>query len=230
MRGFGAGRWLYDGALRGGAQRRTPRSNSSSAPSSWGNGGSRTRSSASGARTHLGARGFDVDFGLGSALLDTGQEAAAIVELERAAALQPRHAGVLQNLAKAQYLLGLVDQAVASFRAALAVNDDFLHRSALATVIPGAPSATHADVLAARRAFAENDLPAPRFRFSPERSPGPLRVGYLSSFFKSANWMKPVWGLVNEHDRTGFAVHLLSAATEEDARPPDTGRILATRS
>ena len=28
--------------------------------------------------------------------------------------------------------------------------------------------------------------------------------------------MKPVWGLVNEHDRTGFAVHLLSDATEAE--------------
>ena len=168
-------------------------------------------------RAHdLGARGFDVDFGLGSALLDTHQEAAAIVELERAAALQPRHAGVLQNLAKAQYLTGLVDEAVATFRAALAVDDDVLHRSALATVIPGAPSATHADVLAARRAFAESDLPTPRFRFPPKRSPGPLRVGYLSSFFESANWMKPVWGLVNAHDRNAVAVHLLSDATEEE--------------
>ena len=168
-------------------------------------------------RAHaLGARGFLVDFGLGSALLDTGEDAAAIVELDRAAALEPRHIGVLQNLAKAQFELGLVDEAVANFRAALAVNDDVLHRSALATVIPGAPSATHADVLAARRAFAENDLPSPRFRFSPERSPGPLRVGYLSSFFKSANWMKPVWSLVNKHDRTGFAIHLLSDATEEE--------------
>ena len=52
-------------------------------------------------RAHaLGARGFLVDFGLGSALLDTGQDAAAIVELERAAALEPRHIGVLQNLAQ----------------------------------------------------------------------------------------------------------------------------------
>ncbi len=168
-------------------------------------------------RAHdLGARGFDVDFGLGSALLDTGEEAAAIVALERAAALQPRHAGVRQNLAKAQYLTGLVDEAVATFRAALVVDDSVLHRTALATVIPGAPSATHADVLAARRAFAENDLPSPRFDFSPKRSPGPLRVGYLSSFFGSPNWMKPVWGLVNAHDRGDFAVHLLSDATEEE--------------
>jgi protein O-GlcNAc transferase len=113
-------------------------------------------------------------------------------------------------------LTGLVDEAVATFRAALAVNDDSLHRAALGTVIPGAPSATHDDVLAARRAFAERDLPSPRFDFPPERSPGPLRVGYLSSFFGSANWMKPVWGLVNAHDRTGFAVHLLSDATEAE--------------
>ena len=28
--------------------------------------------------------------------------------------------------------------------------------------------------------------------------------------------MKPVWGLVNQHDRAGFAVHLLSDATEEE--------------
>ena len=110
----------------------------------------------------LGARGFEVDFGLGSALLDTRQEAAAIVELERAAAQQPRHAGVRHNLAKAQYLLGLVDEAVANFRAARAVNDDALHRSSLATVIPGAPSATQMDVLEARRTFVQHDLPSPR--------------------------------------------------------------------
>ena len=123
-----------------------------------------------------------------------------------------------------------MDEAVADFRAALAVNDDFLHRSALATVIPGAPSATHADVLAARRAFAENDLPSPRFHFPPERRPGPLRVGYLSSFFESANWMKPVWSLVNEHDRTGFAATSSRTRRRRNARPPATGRILVTRS
>jgi len=164
----------------------------------------------------LGESGFQVRFGLGSALLDTDREGDAIVELERAAALEPRHAGALHNLGKARYGLGLVDEAVASFRAALAVSDDVLHRSALATVVPGSPAATHADVLASRRAFAERDLPAPRFRFPAERAPGPLRVGYLSSFFASPNWMKPVWGLVNEHDRDGFAVHLLSEATEAD--------------
>ena len=48
----------------------------------------------------LGARGFLVDFGLGSALLDTDQDAAAIVELERAAALEPRHIGSCRTSAR----------------------------------------------------------------------------------------------------------------------------------
>ena len=164
----------------------------------------------------LGETGFDAHFGLGSALLDTDREADAIAELERAVALEPRHAGALHNLGKARYGLGLVDEAVAGFRAALAASDDALHRRALATVIPGSPSATHADVLAARREFAERDLPPPRFRFPAERTPGPLRVGYLSAFFASPNWMKPVWGLVNAHDRDDLAVHLLSEVTEAE--------------
>ncbi len=168
-------------------------------------------------RAHaLGETGFEVRFGLGSALLDTDQEADAIVELERAVALEPLHAGAQHNLGKAQFGMGLVDEAVACFRAALAVSDDVLHRRALATVIPGSPSATHADVLAARRAFAERDLPSPRFRFPAVRAGGPLRVGYLSSFFASPNWMKPVWSLINEHDRERFAVHLLSEATDAE--------------
>lgn len=163
----------------------------------------------------LGDSSYLGRFGLGSALLETGQEAAALVELERAVGLQPRHDWARHSLGKAQFGLGLVDEAATSFRAAIAASDEVRHRSALATVIPGSPSATHADILAARRAFAES-LPGPRFHASAERAPGPLRVGYLSSFFASPNWMKPIWGLINKHDRSGFAVHLLSEATEAD--------------
>jgi predicted O-linked N-acetylglucosamine transferase (SPINDLY family) len=41
-----------------------------------------------------------------------------------------------------------------------------------------------------------------------------LRIGYLSSFFHHRNWMKPVWGVVNNHDRDVFEVHLFSDAPE----------------
>jgi predicted O-linked N-acetylglucosamine transferase (SPINDLY family) len=37
-----------------------------------------------------------------------------------------------------------------------------------------------------------------------------LRVGYLSAFFAARNWMKFVWGVINQHDRGRFEVHLLS--------------------
>lgn len=35
-------------------------------------------------------------------------------------------------------------------------------------------------------------------------------MGYLSSFFHRDNWMKPVWGLLGEHDREEFEVHLIN--------------------
>ncbi|MGA9669260.1 MAG: hypothetical protein WBQ94_08630, partial [Terracidiphilus sp.] len=34
----------------------------------------------------------------------------------------------------------------------------------------------------------------------------------VSSFFPSDNWMKPVWGLINQHDRLEFDIHLFSDA------------------
>jgi predicted O-linked N-acetylglucosamine transferase (SPINDLY family) len=37
-----------------------------------------------------------------------------------------------------------------------------------------------------------------------------MRIGYLSAFFEHDNWMKPVWGLINQHDREQFEVHLFS--------------------
>ncbi len=41
-----------------------------------------------------------------------------------------------------------------------------------------------------------------------------LRVGYVSAFFDHPNWMKPVWALVNRHDRERFELFLYS-----DGRP-----------
>jgi predicted O-linked N-acetylglucosamine transferase (SPINDLY family) len=46
--------------------------------------------------------------------------------------------------------------------------------------------------------------------------------------------MKPVWGLINKHDRAGFAVHLLSEATEAECaaagyRPDDRDTFVMLR-
>ena len=41
-------------------------------------------------------------------------------------------------------------------------------------------------------------------------SGGKLRIGYVSAFFDKPNWMKPVYGVINRHDRDRLEVHLVS--------------------
>jgi protein O-GlcNAc transferase len=43
-----------------------------------------------------------------------------------------------------------------------------------------------------------------------------LRIGYISGFFHKENWMKPVWGLINCHDRDQFEIHLFSDTAESE--------------
>ena len=53
----------------------------------------------------------------------------------------------------------------------------------------------------------------------PARPPsgGKLRIGYVSAFFDSPNWMKPVYGVINRHDRDRFEVHLVSLGGDPSA-------------
>ena len=133
----------------------------------------------------------------------------ALACFDTAAALAPENGAAHHNAGTAAFNLGLIDEALSRFRTSLAAKDSFLPRTAIATLIPGSPAANHAAVLAARRDWFETHLPA-----TPARSPGVrggdhrLRVGYLSSFFQSQNWMKPVWGLINAHDRQDIDLHL----------------------
>ena len=136
----------------------------------------------------------------------------ALACFDQAAALAPESGTALHNAGTAAFNLGLIDEAIDCFRRSLAVRDSFLPRTAIATLIPGSPAADHAAVLAARRDWFETHLPptppAPSRRVI--GAGGRPRIGYLSSFFQSRNWMKPVWSLVNEHDRQAFDIHLIS--------------------
>ena len=127
--------------------------------------------------------------------------------------INPTHVESHHNLGKALYQIGLIDEAIASFRAAQAITDTEPTQSVLATILPGSPKATHNDVLETRRRWATQHLPAPRQKDA--RPHSPLRIGYLSSFFDSQNWMKPVWGLINQHDRQNFQIHLFSDSPQE---------------
>ncbi len=117
--------------------------------------------------------------------------------------------------------LGDVDAAIEGFLAcAVQAAEEGSRKSelkcleAIAVGVPGAMSADNAGILGARQAWAEAIEPAspPANDFAardraPER---PLNIGYISSFFAGENWMKPVWGLINQHDREHYCVRLFS--------------------
>ncbi|HTD59753.1 MAG TPA: tetratricopeptide repeat protein [Gemmatimonadaceae bacterium] len=137
---------------------------------------------------------------------------ASIECFRRALALAPTWHEAQHNLAHMLFNLGQVDEALALFRSAAEGQHPELPRSMVAVVIPGSPTSDNQAILEARTHFAERDLPTAR---SVARTPHPrLRVGYLSSFFHRHNWMKPVWGLINQHDREQIDVHIFSDAPE----------------
>ena len=135
----------------------------------------------------------------------------ALACFKAAAALAPGNGHAHHNAGTAAFNLGLIDEAIDDFRRSLAARDSFLPRTAIATLIPGSPAADHAAVLAARRDWFETHLPpAPPGHGRAGGAGDRLRIGYLSSFFQSHNWMKPVWGLINDHDRQVVDLHLFS--------------------
>jgi predicted O-linked N-acetylglucosamine transferase (SPINDLY family) len=71
-----------------------------------------------------------------------------------------------------------------------------------------------------REAFAGHLSPGadPPSRQAP-RASGPLRVGYISSHFHCPNYMKPVWALLNNHNRTVVRPLLFSDSPAEKGMP-----------
>jgi predicted O-linked N-acetylglucosamine transferase (SPINDLY family) len=141
---------------------------------------------------------------------------AAIICFRRALQIHPDWPEAQHNLGQVLFKLGQVEEALDLFRRAAAGDNPALPQAAIALIIPGSPTSDNQAILDARRAWAERHL---RSRSTIERSPRrvtttdrPLRIGYVSSFFQDHNWMKPVWGLINHHDRRHFEVHLFSDA------------------
>lgn len=156
----------------------------------------------------------DALWGLTCALTTLGEYAEAAEHLRRVVAAAPDWAEARHNLARALHELGETDAAIDAFRVAaerLAAPETSL--GAIATIIPGAPSANNRSILEARRSLGARatekplDLTASR---AGKKSPKRLRVGYVSSFFRDRNWMKQVWALINHHDRSKVQLHLFS--------------------
>jgi predicted O-linked N-acetylglucosamine transferase (SPINDLY family) len=160
----------------------------------------------------------DAWHGLGCAALAGNAFGEAARCLRRAVGLRPDLPESRFNLGKALFQLGEVDAAVECYRGAASAGDPSLRREALlsiACIVPGAVSADNAAVLESRRAWAAGAAPSlPPRRDRPAPS-GRLRIGYVSAFFGDRNWMKPVFGAVNHHDRARFDIHFFV-----DGQPP----------
>jgi predicted O-linked N-acetylglucosamine transferase (SPINDLY family) len=163
-------------------------------------------------------------YGLGCAELARGAYAAALPALERAAALRPAAAEARFNLATALFNLGDVERAIAALDAVRGLENEGLRRDALAAIarlIPGSPGADSATVVARRREWAATVHPSSPLSRRPVAAVAgrKLRVGYVSAFFHERNWMKPVWALINNHDRVAFEIHIFS----DSDKPPAEG-------
>ena len=166
--------------------------------------------SAPGALPHIVSQAAEHWHQLGRRHLARWEYGAAVVALRHAAGLAPQPGALDHDLGQALFELGHVDVAVEAFHRAAGAGDAALRDAALrsiAVIIPGAPQADHKEVLAARREWAPRSAP-PRPRDTQRGTK--LRIGYVSAFFGSRNWMKPVWGLINHHDRAAFEVHMFA--------------------
>ena len=121
------------------------------------------------------------------------------------------------------FVLGQVDSALDAYRKAAVVLPAELRcltLGTIATVIPGSASSDNRAVLAARRTWAEQCLPTQVagkvFRLPGGDSGRLIRLGYVTAFFDRRNWMKPVWGLLGQHDRSRFEIHVFSDGPAPD--------------
>lgn len=160
-----------------------------------------------------GATADDLRFA-GDALVAVGEYAQALGAYERGLALDEDRADLHHGLGRALYRLGEADAAARELEAAIELGASLASWLSLSAIVPGCPAADARHVLAVRTACAEvlaqafGPVPADSGRRA--RRSGPVHVGYLSAFFDRENYMKPVWGLLNGHDRSAVRVHLLS--------------------
>jgi protein O-GlcNAc transferase len=165
---------------------------------------------------------IDLLWGLGCLLGTRGEHAGSAALLHGVIRQAPDWGEAHHNLGKALFDIGLRDEAISAHRhAARLLPSETRPLESLAVIIAGSPCADEQTVADARRAWASRVMPAPMVRAPRASSPvesgatRPLRVGYLSAFFAQRNWMKPVWGLINHHDRGRIEVHLFG-----DGRKP----------
>lgn len=160
---------------------------------------------------------------LGAALAAQREFALALSQFEAAAARLPKDPGTAFNCAQALFSLGDTDRSFALFQKAeqLGHGPDALTMQAV--IAPGCHELTEEGLLQTRRRYSAERLPPLARPMRPrEVEPDPagrLRIGYVSAFFPDRNWMKPMWGAINNHDRKRFQIHLFSDSQLKEPPP-----------
>lgn len=160
---------------------------------------------------------------IGDLLSLIGEFAQAIGAFEQAIEREPSNSATLHNLARAFFTLGDVDRSLGFLRQAAKLTDQIHPWQGIANLVPNAPMSSNADILAARRDWATRlaESTSSSQNGNRKRALGrgenirPLHVAYLSAHFAGRNYMKPVWGLINRHDRGAFRIDLLSDKNSE---------------
>ena len=187
-------------------------------------------------------RAYDEIIGLGAATASiwnktgellslVGEFAQAIGAFERAIELEADNSASHHNHARALFALGEADRSLESLRRATQFTDLLDPWQGIANLVPNAPTSTNADIMAKRCEWAkrlalktsgpktispdERRLKSIRDRKANKR----IHVAYLSAHFLGRNYMKPVWGLINRHDREAFRIDLLSDRKSDSQFP-----------
>lgn len=160
---------------------------------------------------------------LGNGLRDTGRSDEAVAAQRAAIALQPDRAELHLNLGNTLALRGELDEAIPCYRRAIALRSDSpaMHSQLILTLAyhPACTEQAMRDELArwnARHAEPLRPLIQPHTNDrDPDRR---LRVGYVSSFFRThvcATFLEP---LLAHHDRNAVEICCYSTVTDPDAR------------
>lgn len=171
----------------------------------------------------LGGATADVLRFTGDALVAVGEYAQALGAYRHGLGLDDGRADLHHGLGRAFYRLGETDEAARELETAIDLGAGLASWLSLSAILPGCPGADARRLLAVRTAcasvLAEAFGPTPADSPRRARRSGPVHVGYLSAFFDRENYMKPVWGLLNGHDRSAVRVHLFSDVPVEPRWP-----------
>lgn len=164
-------------------------------------------------------------YNLGCLLNQQDREAEAIACFQQTIRLEPNHAAAHHNLGQSLFNLGHTDEAIAHYRRSIALGGGEKPETMLALSIAVSPTASPGEVLETRRAWSRRNFPrhaaadiaVPPLAVSRVESSlaqdaanKKIRIAYISAYFDYPNWMKPVWPVINGHDRSQFEVVLYS--------------------